>query len=143
MPSNNRDDFFAQRLLSDLSHQPALSSAFLVQDLSAKVGFDFRNIDLVVKKVREEHEELLEAYRGRHHNPEHYREELGDVFFALVNLCRHSGVDPEALVKENVRKYLLRCDFIEEKLRSEGKRWRDLTLDEIYQAWREAKASGL
>ncbi|MBI4151116.1 hypothetical protein HY492_03250, partial [Candidatus Woesearchaeota archaeon] len=65
-------------------------------------------IEEVMKKVLEEITELGEAFEDRSQDSAHFREEIGDVFFVLVNLARHAGIDPETLVKENVRKYLKR-----------------------------------
>lgn len=141
--SKGKGDLFADSLLQSLEQQPALYSAFQAQAFSADVGFDFANIDLVVGKVKEEHAEVLEAFDRRDADFAHYAEEIGDCFFALVNLCRHSGVDPEGLLKENVRKYLLRCKYIEDQLRQEQKNWADIPLDEIYRRWKEAKKLGL
>ena len=144
LPSPEADnDLFADRLLEGLKHDPALLSAYQAQDLSARVGFDFANIGLVIGKVKEEYAEVLEAFDKRDEDFEHYTEEIGDCFFALVNLCRHSGIDPEQLLKDNVKKYLLRCKYIEDQLLQEKKNWADLPLDEIYRRWKEAKKTGL
>jgi len=136
-------DFFSERLLAKLEDTPALSIAYEAQDVSARVGFDFKNIDLVMGKVLEETREVQSAFENRDADFVHFSEEVGDCFFALVNLCRHAGLDPESLVRENSRKYLLRCKFIEDHLRATGRKWADMSLDEIYRSWKEAKMSGL
>src|SRR6266700_2559186 len=117
--------FFADNVVSQLSGLTALDATYVAQKCSADVGFDFVNIDLVINKVREEIREMLEAFDLRGKDPEHYAEELGDCFFALVNLCRHSGLDPEELVRANTRKYLARCQYVEEALKSSRESWKD------------------
>lgn len=58
----------------------------------------------------------------------------------FVNACE---VSPDEVMKKNVNKYLVRCQFIEDQLQSEAKTWRDISLDEIYRRWKEAKQAGL
>lgn len=135
--------FFSQDHLSNFNNKPSLTSAFNAQDVCARAGFDFGSIEEVMKKVLEEITELEEAFEDRSRNSAHFREEIGDAFFVLVNLARHAGIDPETLVKENVQKYLNRCGFIEKKLQEEGREWTDLSKDEISKLWKEAKNSGL
>ncbi len=136
-------DFFADNLLTVLEKTPSLTAAFVAQDKSAQVGFDFKSIDIVMSKVQEECREVQAAFDEREKDLPHFHEEIGDCFFVLVNLCRHAHVDPEMLLRDNTRKYLLRCKFIEDRLRAEGKQWSDMTLDQIYAAWKDAKKSGL
>jgi uncharacterized protein YabN with tetrapyrrole methylase and pyrophosphatase domain len=135
-------DYFAEDLLQRLDETPALRSAYLAQKLSADVNFDFREISLVFAKVAEEHRELVEAYEDRNTDRQHFEEELGDNFFVLVNLCRWVGVDPEELLRANTRKYLVRCKFVEDRLKERGDLWNSVSLDEIYQLWKEAKLQG-
>lgn len=136
-------DFFADRLLEDLNSTSPLRVAYEAQDESAKVGFDFKNIELVMERVADEWREATEAFDNRDQDFAHFRDEVGDCFFALVNLCRHANLDPEELIRENTAKYLKRCQFIEHRLKSEDKIWADLSLEQVYAAWREAKKSGL
>ncbi len=143
MTMNNKSDFFAEEVLKRADRISALSLILHAQSDSAQVGFDFANIDLVRGKVEEELEEMLEAFENRDKDFKHFAEELGDCFFALVNLCRHAGIDPESLARQNAIKYLARCRFIEEKLQETKQRWRDLTPQQIYALWKEAKQSGL
>ena len=140
---NSKSDFFVDELLDQMGNMSGLNVIFRAQSDSAKVGFDFTDIDLVRNKVIEEVREMLEAFDNRKDDLMHFREELGDCFFALINLCRHIGADPESLARENAVKYLARCKYIEDHLREAGKYWRDLTLDEMYALWKQAKQSGL
>ena len=58
----------------------------------------------------------------------------------FVNTC---NVNPHEVMRRNVKKYLIRCQFIESQLRNEQKTWNDLSLDEIYARWKQAKRAGL
>jgi uncharacterized protein YabN with tetrapyrrole methylase and pyrophosphatase domain len=137
------DGRFTQRLTAAFETLSALDATYVAQKVSADVGFDFTSIDLVLEKVKEEFREVLEAFEDRASNPDHYAEEIGDSFFALVNLCRHSGLDPEELIAANARKYLERCRFVEQSLQQAGQSWKDVPLETIYGLWRDAKKANL
>ena len=141
--NTDQSDFFADEVIKKADEISALDLILRAQSDSATVGFDFANIDIVREKVEEELREMIEAFRDRDTDFEHFAEELGDCFFALVNLCRHAGIDPESLARQNAIKYLARCKYIEEKLRETEQCWRDLTPQQIYVLWKEAKQSGL
>lgn len=138
----NKPDYFVDNLLKDFDSSSALDAIFKAQDDCAKVGFDFKSIENVIAKVKEEHQEIVEAYDQIESDKQHFAEELGDNFFALVNLARHTGLNPEEICKANAKKYILRCKFIEDRIKSEGKAWKDMQLDEIQAYWREAKRNG-
>jgi tetrapyrrole methylase family protein/MazG family protein len=134
-----QSEFFVDKLIKLSSKKTALELMYLGQDLSAKVGFDFDNIDIVMEKVKEEFIELNEAFNNKNNDYEHFLEELSDCFFALVNLARHAKAEPEKLAKKNAEKYILRCLYIEKKLKETKKTWTDLTYSEIATLWKEAK----
>jgi tetrapyrrole methylase family protein / MazG family protein len=126
-----------KELESDEKHP--LELMFTAQDVSAKLGFDFKTIDLAMDKVHEELEEMTEAYKAREENWQHFEEELGDCFFSLINLCRHAKISPKEALKANVKKYLKRCQYIESVLKEKGQEWRDIPLEEIYILWKQYK----
>ncbi len=136
-------EFFSDRLLAALTQSSALAVALEAQEKSADVGFDFKDIGIVMSKVHEEFQEVQAAFETREKDLAHFHEEIGDCFFVLVNLCRHAKVDPEKLLQANVQKYLLRCKYIEDLLMQSGRKWTDMSLEEIYATWKEAKKSGL
>ncbi|MCL2474454.1 MAG: nucleoside triphosphate pyrophosphohydrolase, partial [Alphaproteobacteria bacterium] len=72
---------------------------------------------------------------------EHIQEELGDVLFAVVNLCRKLGVDPESALRQTNRKFQTRFTHIETALEKSGKRIQDASLEEMEALWQEAKES--
>lgn len=117
---------------------PQDASDFFVAD---DAGFDFEDILLAMKRVNEEFRELDETFNSLENDFQHFAEELGDCFFALVNVCRHAGLDPEELLKSNTNKYLDRCFQVENQLRIAGQSWKSNSLQEIDEMWWIAKLS--
>ena len=74
---------------------------------------------------------------------EHFIEEIGDGFFALINLARFVGVTPTELVYATTKKYLGRMAYIEEVLKEQNANWQDRSLDELELLWDEAKRENL
>lgn len=113
---------------------PALNQAQEYQDRAARVGFDWAEIENVLDKVREEIEEVKTA-----ENPERVKEELGDLFFVLVNLARWRDVDAEAALREANQKFKRRFAYIEKNAKAQGRNLSDMTLEEMDALWDEAK----
>lgn len=130
---------FSSKLLAIKDKISPLDLAYLSQDYSSEVGFDFTAIDQVIAKVQEEFHELMEAFENREEQWEHFIDEIGDCFFSLVNLCRFIELHPEAVVKRNVLKYLRRCNYIENFLEKNEQNWTHITSETIKNLWREAK----
>lgn len=142
MKNENRD-YFVENLLASSERLNALDFALQSQLESAKVNFDLSHIDIAYEKVVEEYGEMNEAYNNRGSDFEHFKEELWDCFFALVNLCRWSWLNAEELLQENVQKYLKRCKFIEDALKIDQKNWGETSKEDIKKLWKEAKLLGL
>jgi len=92
-----------------------------------------------LEKMSEELGELAEARRLAQDDPR-VREELGDVFFTLVNLSRALGIDAETAVREANEKFYKRFSFMEEHATKGGKSISDLSLPELEELWQLAKA---
>ncbi|HVN70231.1 MAG TPA: nucleoside triphosphate pyrophosphohydrolase [Candidatus Binatia bacterium] len=120
-------------------HLGALQRGQRMQEKAARVGFDWPAIDGVLEKLSEELEELAQARRERQ-DDSHVREELGDVFFTLVNLSRALGIDAETAMREANEKFYRRFAFMEERAAANGKSLSDLSLDELEELWQLAKA---
>ena len=117
---------------------PALSLAEEYQKRAARVGFDWPELKPVLDKVYEELEEVKEAKTQLRKE-----EELGDLLFAVVNLIRWYKVDAESALRKMDRRFLKRFNFIEEKVRKQGRKLQDMKLDEMDAIWEEAKVTGL
>lgn len=114
---------------------PALLRAYRVTEKAKAVGFDWENAMQVWEKIEEELRELREAV-GKNN---HLEEEIGDVFFVLVNLSRHLGVDPESALHKATERFVKRFSYIEEKAKEKGMNLRDMSLKEMDELWEEAK----
>jgi ATP diphosphatase len=114
---------------------PALTRALKLQRKAAGVGFDWKDVADVYEKIGEEIREL-KATGG---DPEKEVEEIGDLLFAVVNLARRLGVDPEEALRAANRKFERRFRSIETALTAQGRRLGEVTLDELDSLWNEAK----
>ncbi len=116
---------------------PALVQAFRLQEKASKVGFDWEKTEDVRAKVEEEWGELLRAAESG--NREAVEHELGDLLFAIANLARFLGVDPEDALRKCNMRFKERFSFIEERLREEGKSPEEVDLAHMDRLWEEAK----
>jgi ATP diphosphatase len=117
---------------------PALTRALKLQAKTSVVGFDWSDPGQVLAKIVEEAEEIASAAA---HAPEHVAEEFGDLLFAVVNLARHHGVDPEAALRATNAKFERRFAAIEGGLAARGKTPEQSTLAEMDALWNAAKAA--
>jgi tetrapyrrole methylase family protein/MazG family protein len=111
-------------------------AAQLTRDVS-RLGFDWPDLDGVLKKLDEEMKEFREALSLQSRSK--IREELGDLLFVLVNISRFLGIDPEEALRKTVKKFMLRFHYIETSLRKKGKSFHQSNLIEMDQLWEEAK----
>jgi len=116
---------------------PALTRAVKLQKRAAQVGFDWPDVNGVLDKIEEEIAEVREALADG--DSVAVQDELGDVFFALTNLCRHQKVDPESAVRSTNKKFERRFSYIESQLAIRGKTPQTASLDEMDRLWDEAK----
>lgn len=119
---------------------PALKRAQKITDIAARYGFDWQNTDDVLKKMHEEFDELARARRKN--DAGKIEEELGDIFFTLVNLCRFLSVDAETAASGAIDKFLRRFDYIKKQISARGRSLSDATLAEMDALWNEAKEKG-
>jgi ATP diphosphatase len=118
---------------------PALTRALKLQDKAGRVGFDWNNPRAVLAKIREEADEIeAELDLG---NSVRMAAEVGDLLFAVVNLARHLGADPEGVLRETNVKFERRFAAIERALSARGKSPKDASLAEMDKLWDEAKAA--
>jgi tetrapyrrole methylase family protein/MazG family protein len=115
----------------------SLLRAHRLQKRAAQVGFDWEKVEDVLKKVDEEMAEFQEALKsGRR---EEMEDELGDIFFMLVNLSRFIGVNPEDAHRKTISKFIHRFRYIEMKAAEQGRQLSEMTLEEMDKLWDEAK----
>jgi ATP diphosphatase len=118
---------------------PALARALKLQQKAGKVGFDWNDPQAVLAKIREEADEIAREVASG--NPREAAEETGDLLFAVVNLARHLGVDPEGALRGANMKFERRFGFIEQSLAAIGKTPEQSSLREMDGLWDAAKAA--
>jgi ATP diphosphatase len=116
---------------------PALARALKLQQKASAVGFDWNDPKAVIDKIREETNEIESELAGG--DPEHVKEEIGDLLFVVVNLARHMGVDSETALRDTNLKFERRFAAIEDALAAVGKTPEQATLAEMDALWDAAK----
>lgn len=132
---------------------PSLIKAFRIQEKAQNVGFDWDSADGAWDKLQEEFAELREAMKqaaapeqGDRPQVAEYNEveaEFGDLLFSAVNVGRLSGLNPDSALEHTNQKFTRRFNYIEEKALSEGRKLKEMTLEEMDAWWNEAKAKGM
>jgi MazG family protein len=117
---------------------PALLRAYELSSRAAAVGFDWVTAGDVIDKIEEEVAELKAAAREER-DPRRVEEELGDTLFALTNLARKLGVEPEAALRMANDKFQRRFETLERTAHDEGRQLRQLSLAEFEAYWQRAK----
>ena len=155
--AENADD--AQSVLSGVSSKmPALLEAYKLSSRAAHVGFDWPEIEGLLEKLAEETAELREELKavpikgpsrkgiagsGKPQVAPELRErledEVGDLFFVLVNIARYLSLDPESALRKTNRKFKRRFRWMEERLRDSGRAPQQASMDELETLWKQAK----
>jgi MazG family protein len=119
---------------------PALLRAYEVSFRAAAVGFDWARPADVLDKIEEEVEEVRrEVESGATGNLSRAEEEMGDLLFAIANLSRKLGIEPEAALRRATDKFTTRFEAMEDEFASRGKRLNESTLEEMEAAWQSLK----
>ena len=153
-------DLERQSLLAGISSaMPAMLEASKLSSRAAQTGFDWPTIEGLFEKLEEETIELRELLRecpeplhwqgravassGRQTLPEKLREraeeEIGDLFFVVVNLARYLSVDPESALRKTNRKFKRRFQWMEERLSESGRSADQAGMEELESLWQAAK----
>ncbi len=160
------DDAQAENVQSVLagvsSKMPALMEAYKLSSRAARVGFDWPEMEGLFVKLEEETAELREELKavpqlafeaqsagrgiagsGKPPVPTELRErledEVGDLFFVLVNIARYLSLDPESALRKTNRKFRRRFQWMEERLRANGRSPLQASMDELERLWQQAK----
>ena len=113
---------------------PSLVKAFRIQDKVKGIGFEFANADDAWTKVDEELSEFHAEI-----NPEKKEQELGDVFFSIINYARISGLNPDSALEKTNLKFISRFQKMENLALAKNLKIEDLTLAEMDELWEKAK----
>ena len=134
------------------SKMPALQEASKISHKAAHVGFDWPNIQALFEKLSEETEELQEHVQKLPNAEapaeklqlsaelkERMEDEMGDLFFVLVNIARYLSLDPESALRRTNRKFRKRFGWLEAQLRQQNRSLEDATLEQMEALWQQAK----
>ena len=116
---------------------PALLRAYKIQKKAADVGFDWSSAEEALPKVYEEADEVMAALRDGGNGD--IADEIGDLFFAAVNVARLRKIDPDLALKAATDKFERRFRLTEQLIAEDGKRFEDMTLPEMDDYWEKAK----
>ncbi len=142
------------------SSMPSLLEAYKLSSRAAQVGFDWPDMEGLFDKLGEETRELRDHLRefpapgprpegrgiagsGRQVISEDLRErleeEVGDLFFVLVNIARYLGLDPESALRKTNRKFRRRFQWMEQRLQAGGATAESTSMEELESLWQQAK----
>ncbi len=160
-PDGTKQDHPESVLAGVSSAVPSLMEAHKISSRVANVGFDWPSIEGLFDKLKEETEELrqnLEEYPAPGPRPEsavnvagargvkisaelrsRLEDEVGDLLFVLVNIARYLSLDPESALRKTNRKFRRRFEYLEDRLRQQGRKPSDAPLDELESLWQESK----
>ena len=113
---------------------PAVTRSLKLQKRAAKEGFDWKNSNGTLRKVKEELNELSSEIKAK--NKRKIKEELGDLFFSCINLSRKLGLDTETVIRESNRKFEKRFKKMEKVMIKKNLKW---TLNNLEKEWQKSK----
>ncbi|MGB8819324.1 MAG: nucleoside triphosphate pyrophosphohydrolase [Rhizobiaceae bacterium] len=117
---------------------PAMMQSVRLQDHAAKVGFDWSEPEPILDKIEEEIGELRAVMSG--HDKVETENEFGDILFAMMNLGRRLGIDPESALRKTNSKFRKRFSYIEVELKKQGVPLENAGLSRMEALWQEAKS---
>ena len=116
---------------------PSILRSIKIQKKASSLNFDWPNYEKVLLKLDEELDELKSALYSKKEN--NIEEELGDVFFTLISLCRHLSKDPESIIRKANNKFIKRFNEMENIVEDKNIKWHDLKEKQIINLWNKAK----
>lgn len=116
---------------------PALVKAYRIQDKARNAGFDWNERQDVWEKVKEELGELEAEIEGL--DADRMEAEFGDMLFSIINAARLYKVNPDNALERTNRKFIYRFNYMEQKLREQGRPLKEVSLEEMEAIWQEAK----
>lgn len=125
---------YTEKIASIPKSMSTLSRGYKIQSKAAEVGFDWPDVSGAVLKVKEEIEELMEAYQSM--DAEKVEDELGDLIFAIINFARFMKINPDIALNKTNKKFIRRFEFIE---KNSQKNLKDMTLEEMDYLWELSK----
>ncbi|MCK4225199.1 MAG: nucleoside triphosphate pyrophosphohydrolase [candidate division Zixibacteria bacterium] len=122
-------------------HLPALLKAYRVQEKVARFDFDWKSAEEVFSKIEEEIGELKRASSKKRTKQTEIEEEMGDILFSWVNLCRHLNINPEFALRKTIDKFVKRFNYVERQLKRKKIPLKEAGLPLLDSLWEKAKRS--
>lgn len=120
---------------------PALIKAYRIQEKAANVGFDWEERSQVWDKAKEEMNEFAEEAEIM--DKDKMEAEMGDILFSLINVARLYGINPENALERTNTKFINRFNYLESRIKEDGRNLKEMSLSEMDKIWDEAKSIGL
>ena len=129
------------------SGMPPMDHAYKLQKKAAKVGFDWPDTEGVIDKINEELDEVKHAIYSVPHGEGtlqksgscYQEEELGDLLFSVINLCRFLKIEPSVALRRTNSKFIERFKYVEKKMKETGQEMKKENLEIMETYWNEAK----
>jgi len=126
-------------MLDDVSSSiPPMDRAYALQKKAAKAGFDWQNKEDVIGKIKEELGEVCDAFKENEGSAA-VEEELGDLLFSVINLCRFLKTEPSVALRRTNGKFVKRFKYVEKKMKETGQEMQKGNLEIMDKYWDEAK----
>ena len=116
---------------------PTLLRSLKIQKKAASLNFDWENETQVFNKIDEEIDELKEAFKLN--DKKMIEEELGDLFFSIINLSRRLNLDPEQTIRRANKKFITRFNEMENFVEDNKLKWHNLTKNDFKNLWKKIK----
>ena len=135
---NNETKIKTKNILEQIEKNiPSILRSIKIQKKVSSLNFDWPNYKRVLLKLDEELDELKSAINSKKEN--NIEEELGDVFFTLISLCRHLSKDPDSIIRKANDKFIKRFNEMENIVEDKNIKWHDLNEKQFLNLWDKAK----
>ena len=135
---NSETKIKSKNILDEIEKNiPSILRSIKIQKKVSSLNFDWPNYERVLLKLNEELDELKSAINSKKEN--NIEEELGDVFFTLISLCRHLSKDPDSIIRKANNKFIKRFNEMENIVEDKNIKWHDLNEKQILNLWNKAK----
>ena len=135
---NNETKIKTKNILDQIEKNiPSILRSIKIQKKVSSLNFDWPNYKRVLLKLDEELDELKSAINSKKEN--NIEEELGDVFFTLISLCRHLSKDPDSIIRKANDKFIKRFNEMENIVEDKNIKWHDLNEKQFLNLWNKAK----
>ena len=135
---NSETKIKSKNILDEIEKNiPSILRSIKIQKKVSSLNFDWPNHERVLIKLDEEFNELKSAINSK--KEDNIEEELGDVFFTLISLCRHLSKDPDNIIRKANNKFIKRFNEMENIVEDMNIKWHDLNKKQIINLWNKAK----